>query len=400
MKKLPLLILLVGLGAVSPTVARAGGEIHGTIHTRDGRELTGPVRWDKNENFWDDYLDAQKDQRVKARETRTGVVIFGQDLTDLIPGMGWVHSQFSIPFGHIDFLEPAGRDRVRIGLKNGEVIQVVESSTDLGDSMRGLVILDAQEGEVDLEWSQVERVEFSQGPGSGRDAERLYGTVESRSGAYTGFIVWDRDESLREDVLDGRDADGKHKIPFAEIVEIRRNDRRSSRLTLKDGSQLTLTGTNDVDSGNRGVGITVPGLGVVKVSWSEFQKVVLRDPPPSPGYDQFDGGHKLRGKVTTAEGETYSGQILWDNDEEYSWETLDGEAEGVDHAILFENIHSIRRLSDDAAEIRLRGGQTLVLRESNDVNERNKGIQIQPEAGEAVVLGWRDLDQVTFATPP
>ena len=38
--------------------AGAGGEIHGTVRTTDDRTFTGPIRWDRNEAFWDDTLNA------------------------------------------------------------------------------------------------------------------------------------------------------------------------------------------------------------------------------------------------------------------------------------------------------------------------------------------------------
>jgi len=48
--------------------AFGGGEIYGTIHTTRGETLTGPIRWDRNENFWDDELNASKRERIKQEE--------------------------------------------------------------------------------------------------------------------------------------------------------------------------------------------------------------------------------------------------------------------------------------------------------------------------------------------
>ena len=45
------------------------GEIYGTVETVDGRRLTGPIRWDVNENFWDDRLDSVRIERVEGDDS-------------------------------------------------------------------------------------------------------------------------------------------------------------------------------------------------------------------------------------------------------------------------------------------------------------------------------------------
>lgn len=398
MRRILLTVLLGVLPGFSP--ALAGGEIYGTITTVRGEKLTGPIRWDKNENLWDDFLDAEKDRRVRISHHGARISLFGEDLRDWIPGDAWGFSRFSIPFGHVRSIEPLSRSRVLLRLKNGEEIRVrAGGSTDLGEDMRGLVVDDRLKGKVDVKWGQVERIEFAQGSGAGRDAERLYGTVESRRGEFTGFIVWDRDEALREDVLDGEDRNGKRAIAFRDIKEIRRRDSRSCQVSPASGPPVVLRGTNDVNAENRGIQITVPGLGRVEVGWDEFQRVVFLDPPPSPRYADFDGGRRLSGTVTTADGRSHAGRIIWDDDEKYTWETLDGDADGVDYAILFENVRSIERASSRSAEVELRNGQVVVLTGSNDVDRENKGVRIVPASGEEIVLGWGEFQAVEFAEP-
>jgi hypothetical protein len=53
----------------STSLVYAGsGRICGTIHTRDGDTFEGPIRWDKNEAFWDDILDATKNREGRHEE--------------------------------------------------------------------------------------------------------------------------------------------------------------------------------------------------------------------------------------------------------------------------------------------------------------------------------------------
>jgi hypothetical protein len=397
MKSLTASILSTALLLVPMTGAGAGGEIHGTITTNDGRTLTGPVRWDRNENFWDDVLDASKDDAVFVENREPSTFRF---LGLRLPSWGdagtWTSSRFSIPVGHVQALEPLGGDRVRLELKNGESLEVRAGNSDLGSGMRELLVTDADSGVVDLKWESVRRVEFSPGPGTGRDGERLYGTVRTRTGAYTGFVSWDRDESLLDDVLDGDENGREQKIPFRSIRTIERAGSWGSHLTLTDGRTMTLEGSNDVDETNRGIAVRLPEVGTVEVRWSEFVSLALAPAPPSPGYDQFDGGKRLSGRVVTASGETLEGLIRWDRDEEYSWETLDGDSGDVSWAIPFANIRRLTRLTEGSGMVETRNGQQLELSNSNDVNRDNKGIVVTGSSRDAVELNWSDLESVEF----
>ncbi len=235
------------------------------------------------------------------------------------------------------------------------------------------------------------------GPGEGRDRQRLYATVHTRAGEIKGFLVWDRDESLVEDVLDGEDPDGKkHEIAFGEIREIERLGATESRVTLKDGESLVLRGTNDVNDDNRGIVLGVAGLGSVEVKWSDATRVVLSEPPASRRYETFDGGRRLSGTVRTSEGATFSGRITWDRDESYTWESLDGWSDGFDYGVRFSSIASIRRVDESSSEVQLKDGRKLVLSDSNDVDDDNRGLIVTAEGETKVELGWSDVERVDF----
>jgi hypothetical protein len=380
---------------LAPVVARAGGEIYGTIRTDRGETFTGPIRWDRNENFWDDVIDAEKPDKVFV-EGGSRVRVFGITLTD--DDGYWTHSELALPFGEIRSMQVRRHDKVDVVLKNGEKLRLDADGSDLGSGMRGIVIYDRDEGEIELDWGDVDQIEFAQGPGSGLDDQRLYGTVETAAGDFTGYVVWDRDESLKEDILDG-DEDGRsRKVPFERIraIEARQD---ASRVTLTDGDTMILEGTNDVDDSNRGIDVTVPGLGVVKVDWDEFRSVTFAPAPPSRTYDDFDGGKPLYGTVTDADGNQYTGTVVWDNDEAYSWEPLNGRDHDVEFAIRFENIRSIVRESRRSAQVTLKNGDVFFLEDSNDVDSDNKGIRIVTGDHE-VELDWYEFDSVVFADRP
>ncbi len=388
-------LLLIGCGAAG--AALAGGEIYGRIETTRGEVLTGSIRWDNNENFWDDTLDARKTERVDEQDPDDGfkLSLFGWKIIDASSSRSGVYRQFSIPFGHLRALEPDGPSAAILELKNGERVQVDSSGSDLGRSLE-LVIVDADRGPVELAWRRIGRIEFEGSPGEGRDAERLYGTVSTSSGSFTGFIVWDRDESLVEDILDGEQNGRDHEIPFGEIRAIEPVGSSAARVTLASGREIELSGTNDVNDDNRGVLVTVDGIGTIEVPWRALARVVLENPPASRPYDDFDGGRRLKGRVRSRDGTIHSGTITWDMDEGFSWESLDGELEEIDYSVRFENVVSVKPVGSHSAELRLADDRLLVLSGSNDVDEDNRGIMITAADGTETILGWRDVELVEF----
>jgi hypothetical protein len=387
-----LLLLLI------PLNAGAGGELYGTVTLASGETLTGPIRWDHNENYWDDVLDATKSESLEEADEGFQLSIFGWKIASFGRTEA-PRSVLSIAFGHLRSIEPSWNGGGTLELKNGRIVEAREGG-DLGGSMRNLTVTPAGEESVEIEWDDVDRIDFAAGPGEGRDAERLYGVVETGSGKLTGFIVWDRDESLLEDVLDGYDEDRRSRdIPFADIRRIERVGHSRSRVTLRDGSEVVLRGTNDVDSDNRGIDVTIAGIGKAEVDWDEFENVTFKDPPASPRYEEFDGGRVLTGTVETVDGERLVGEIIWDLDERFTWESLNGERDDIGWEVPFANVRTIRPIDDDSSEIALRNGDKLVLRGSNDVDEDNRGVIVVDADGSERELEWDELRLVTFDGP-
>lgn len=372
--------------------ALAGGEIYGTIHLESGRSYTGPIRWDLNEVFWDDVLDAEKCEKVWVEGGFKGVKLFGVSVGD--DNGYWTQHPFKVQFGNLAAIERKGASRIRVELKSGQRVEIRATGTDLGESMRGLAVNDGPRGDVDISWDDVDMVEFNPGPGDGRDADRLYGLVETESGGFTGFITWDRDEALVTDTLDGESEDGKEHIAFSDIREIERTSSRASRVTLTDGSKLRLSGTNDVNDDNRGIDVFVPDLGVVKVPWKEFVRVAFQPAPTSRRYSEFDGGRRLHGTLKDDDGDAYTGLITWDMDEQYSWEFLDGEFEDLELEIPFVLIESLHRESRNETEVRLKSGTRYLLSGSNDVDSDNKGILVELPDGDEMEVDWQDFESL------
>ena len=133
-------------------------------------------------------------------------------------------------------------------------------------------VMDAELGKSTFRWSRIESVEFMETPNRLDDkmGNPLYGTIEFYGGEYTGFIQWDHDERLSTDILDGDTRDGDMKIEFGKLASIER-DKGGSNVVTQSGRELYLRGSNDVNSGNRGIIVTTD-FGRVDIPWREFKE--------------------------------------------------------------------------------------------------------------------------------
>ena len=412
--------LVCALVLAGPVGAQDDDRIWGQVHTTSGDVHEGFIRWDRNEGSWVDILDGSKDVPeenyrawLEAKEA-AGPPVRTIDLHGF--RITWEESDPDFPptsrsgirFGHLTSLRVIGPDRVELTLRSGELLELEGGGNDLGESIRDIVVDVPGQGQVELDWSDLDRILFSAAPSGARaSARRLHGTVEDRQGnRYTGYVSWDLDEILEDDVLDGEEMRGgrRREIPFGEIASIARVPG-GARVVLVDGDELDLTGNRDVDRGNRGIQISDPTLGMVEVEWREFRILRFHEADVVVGYDAFDGGHPLLGTVVTQLGEEIDGVIRWDADEAGSWEFLNGLEENVVFTIEFGYVSRIERGEAFGATVTLLDGRSFELDDSNDVDWDNKGILIAPQLSIAAadpgaarwrVIPWDEFREVRF----
>ena len=222
--------------------------IYGSVLTDDGEELTGFIRWDRNEGSWADLLDAAKNSRRSSTLS-------------------------AIRFGHVQTIDVLGRDAALFTLKSGDEIELGGHSTDLGSGLRALRVENPDGMTTELEWDDLERIEFTSPPA---DAEpengRLYGTLRLSNGdEFTGHVTWDVDRDLLGTTCSTATRDGSAKRSrFGAIASIARNGSSSARVWLHNGDEMILRGTNDVDDSNSGISVSDAALGQVLVEWSAF----------------------------------------------------------------------------------------------------------------------------------
>ena len=398
------LFQVVNVGAQSDT-----GFIYGKVTTIDNTTYTGAIRWGKEEVFWFDmfnsskprnknlkYLSAEdRDHLNRNREN------WSSRWSNVVINTRWnwnskhTHS-FACNFGDIDYLEITGRDRVELRLKNGEILDLKGGSNDIGTKIK---VYDEDLGVVELNWDRVERVNFMDTPRklSNKFGEPLYGTVETDYGDFSGYIQWDHDERVSTDKLDGDNRDGDMSIEFGKIKSIER-DGRGSNVILKSGRDFYLTGSNDVNGENRGIIVNMPGEGRVDIEWRDFRKVTFTNgnKDSGPAYASYKTPNKLNGTVKTVGGSTLSGAIIYDLDEEYDLEILQGKEDEMEYLIPFREIKRIYPKNFSYTYVELKSGKKVLLTDSQDVTEDNDGVLVFNGKGDPTYIPWDDVDEIVF----
>jgi sporulation protein YlmC with PRC-barrel domain len=392
--------LLLALCAAPGLDASDGkGYLYGTVQTKGGTTYEGRLRWGNEEAFWTDHFNATKEDRPLAKEiprrhrgSDEPMRVFGVPI-----GIRWSEDssrQLVVRFGDLKAILPDGSDGVTIVLKDGEKMRLGGGSNDVGARV---TVHDATLGEIRVPWEKIRRVDFKAAPAELPGAPaRLFGTVKTEAGTFRGPVQWDKEECLATDVLDGTSEDGKMKIEMGKIQAIEREGFRASRVFLRDGREVVLRGTNDVDDDNRGIFVDDPRYGRVLVSWEAFRRADFEDGGSGPGYDDFPPPGPLRGTLTTREGKALKGHVVFDVDESRGWEMLDGDYDGITYSIPFAEVASVAPSGSRRARVTLRGTkEELALEDSADVTDRNAGVFVL--SGERkTYVPWDEVSRIDF----
>ncbi|MCP3963769.1 MAG: hypothetical protein GY719_38525 [bacterium] len=388
--------------ALAPAPAQAAdpqGFIYGKITTGTAT-YEGRLRWGDEESFWGDHFDSVKEERPHAemaprrdKGRREPIKIFGITI-----GMRWDDASdgrgLIARYGDIREIEVRGDDEAILHMKNGSEVEIDGGSNDVGGKIR---VWDREIGQIDVRWDRIEKIELLPTPADLEVAEhRLFGTVETRVGEFTGFIQWDKDECLSTDKLDGESSDGDMEIEMGRIRIIERHSRDSSRVVLVSGRELILDDTNDVDSGNRGIFVEDPRFGRVLVKWDAFERLTLEEPDDSgPAYEDFAPAKALAGKVTGEDGKVHEGRIVYNLDESETWEILGGDRDDIEYHIPFALVSAVIPDGPNGSRVVLVSGEELELEDSSDVAEDNDGVLVLG-GGEPVYVAWDRVRRIDF----
>ncbi|MEM9529622.1 MAG: hypothetical protein AAGA23_01755 [Pseudomonadota bacterium] len=398
----------LGLG----TALADSGTIFGTIELDNEQTVTGVMRWGEQESHWIHHFNGDKaepfdldllssDDRETVEANLPGPRFeVGGHVIELVRWLGTSDLQrqsFAVEFGLIREIEPQGGERVKLTLVDGSTIEARGGSDDIGAEID---VMTSTGNVRDVSWDDVERIRFH-APDSAAPAfpQYLYGKVRTRDTTYVGFVDWDQDERYPDEELDG-DVDGEERsITFAAIRKIK-NLGESSLVTLTDGTELTMSDTNDVNSENRGIIVHMADIGRVLVPWSAFEEVEFTPQPDNlPRYADFASGGPIQARVK-GQNQEFSGNLIFDLDHRHQGEMLHGKDEaGVQFQIPWRHITRLVRQEDNRCEVLLRNGQTLALGRDPDVTGANSGVAVQQSGGKARYLAWTDVKEIETRSP-
>jgi len=407
MKNLILIICATLFACIAQTTVAQSDEgfIFGTITTIDEDTYTGPIRWGKEEVYWTDFFNSTKvnndylkyltDEDMNNMSNNTWWEEF---LNIHIENYSWddhTHS-FACQFGDIRSINLIGRSSVEVELKNGFVYKLKGGSNDIGATVR---IIDQDAGKMKIEWDRIDKVEFTSTPENLLKSfgDPLYGTVETLEGTFTGQIQWDHDERLTTDELDGDTRDGDMSVSFGKIKSISK-EGKGSLVVLNSGKEIYLSGSNDVDSDNRGIIVTVEGIGRVDIDWESFRKVSFEEKVLSSGppYASFTEPNHISGTVHTVDDISVSGMIVFDLDEVWDIEVLHGKDGDVEYQIPFRNVKRIIPKNYKYSKVEFRNGEEVVIGGMQDVSDKNDGLLVFEGEDDPVYIPWEEVEEVVF----
>lgn len=382
--------------------------IYGTITTVDDEQFTGQIRWGKEEAFWFDHFNSskRKNENLAYLSDDERKKLDKKDCTSWSTkwtGINWNsnnnnHSHtFECHFGDIKAIRPGRGDRLTLVMRNGEELRLDGGSNDVGAVIR---INDEEMGTIKIDWDRIELVEFFKTPEDFNSAfgEPLYGTVETTSQTFSGYLQWDHDERLSLDELNGDTNNGELDIPFGNIKSIE-STRNGSRVELKSGRTYKLTGSNDVNDDNRGIIINIAGMGRVDVPWEEFVKITFEPRVSTTGlsYDSYQNNKLLKASVMDISGKTYIGRMVFDLDETYDHEILNGVKDDIEYFIPFRNIASIKPKNREKSLVTLTNGEKLMLADKVDVCENNDGVLVfRDDVDDHDYLPWSQIEEINI----
>ena len=86
---------------------------------------------------------------------------------------------------------------------------------------------------------------------------------------------------------------------------------------------------------------------------------------------------------------------MWDADEAYTWEMLNGEIRGIEFHVEFGQIERVEK-GRNGSIVTLKDGRSFELSGSNDVDRGNRGLTIRTD-GRDFEVDWTDFAEVTFS---
>ena len=113
-------------------------------------------------------------------------------------------------------------------------------------------------------------------------------------------------------------------------------------------------------------------------------------------YKDYNGAKALKGVVSTFENENIAGRLVFDLDETYQLEMLDGESDDIEYFIPFSAIKSVEPKNRKESLVTLTNGENFILGDKVDVSENNDGILVFSDSDKPRYVPWSNIKNITF----
>jgi hypothetical protein len=176
---------------------------------------------------------------------------------------------------------------------------------------------------------------------------------------------------------------------FGDIARIEARGR-DVRVTLKSGTAFDLDRfeASDFDDGVR---VWDASRGVVDFDSLRVRTIELLPTPPL-----HTAPSRLPGTVRTPQGD-FTGFVQWDREECVGTDELDGHTAQGELSLRFDTIRSIARRPRDGALVTLLDGREIVLSDSREVGNGNRGIYVDDQRYGRVLISWDAFERVDFS---
>jgi hypothetical protein len=409
MKKIVLTVLLTA--SCCGVAANPEPIIFGTVTETNGQTYTGSIRWGDQETFLSDIFNGRKiatvgiehlsdDEKDDLIDHQPGPQVTIGDLQVTFKsffGKEIEQPYFKVPFGSVKQLEIDNKKNLfTTTLHDGSTI--VSDGSSSNDLSSDIFVKNLQGETKGFELDDLSLITFAQAPAAALTfGDGIYGTVTSSIGTFEGRVMWDKDERLTYEELDGEDESQDYEIKFSDIKSIEKNGN-ASIVVLRNETTLNLTGTNDVNNGNRGIWVDHPDLGRVEIEWSQFKKLVIEDVSVKwLDFDDYANITKpLKGQVELKDGSKLDADsITYDMNQQSSSELMYVKVNEANREIPLRTIQKINVKHELAVEFFLQD-QTIILAYGNrSVTRENNGILIRSQ-GTHRWIPWEQVQAVTF----
>jgi len=382
------------------------GYIYGDIVLKNKKVYTGQISWGSGQRLWSDIFWVAKQELPNLKYLNE------YQLDDLPqePSESALDWQFMnlwkdkyparktealCRFGDISRIHVTGKNIAQVYFKNGFKYRVIVDEDAPGNLAKELWVL-GDKNSYKIPWDQISSINFKPTPNflSLLKGNPLYGTMMTSAGTLSGYIEFGKNKSRDIRYLKGRTKEGENlQIMFKHI---RRLEKRDNEMIVKllSGKIITLAYIEDFTSGNENIVVMHPSFGKVTVKWKAFRSLSFEKIDENTGYEHYPTAKKIYGVALTKDKKIFKGNSVFDMDEEFDFELLEGSKDGISYQIPFRFISRIIPFNVYYSKVVLKNNKTLLLGHHNDVTARNWGMMVWQANSKFQYIPWGNLTEL------